>query len=66
MLVASQIRDDGGDDVGGSSLGSRVAIRLHADRHQTENGNQTKGGDTESESQLDKGKGGCGSLFHRL
>jgi hypothetical protein len=37
-------------------LGSRVAIRLHADRHQTEHRNQTKGSYTEGESQLDKRK----------
>jgi hypothetical protein len=38
-------------------LRSRVAICLHANWHQAEDGDQAKGGDTKGESQLDQRKG---------
>jgi hypothetical protein len=46
----SQIGDNGGNDIRAGCLRSRIAIRQRANRHQTENRNQAKGGETESES----------------
>ena len=42
----SQIRDYGGDDAVGGRLRSGIAICLHRDRDETEDGNQTKGSDS--------------------
>jgi hypothetical protein len=52
----AQICDNRSHDVRRAALGSRVTIRLHADRHQTKDANQTKRGDAQGESQFDEGK----------
>ena len=48
--AGADIAHDARQNVSSSSLGSGVAVRLHPDRHQAENGEQAKGGDTQSES----------------
>jgi hypothetical protein len=57
-LAAADIAHDVRQNVSSGSLGSGDAVRLYPDRHQTENGNQTKSGDPQSECQLDKRKRG--------
>src|SRR5207244_322794 len=54
--AGADVADDAGQNVSSSSLGSGVAVRLHPDWHQTENGNQAKAGDTQSESHFNEGK----------
>jgi hypothetical protein len=54
--AGADVAHDARQNVSSSSLGSGVAVRLHPDRDQTEDCNQTKGGDPQCESQLDKGK----------
>jgi len=50
----AQVGDYRSHDVRRCGLRRRVAIRQSGDRQQAEYGNQTKGGDTERESYLDK------------
>jgi hypothetical protein len=52
----AQIRDHRSHDVRRGALRIRVTVCLHAKRHQTEDGKQTKGRDTQGEGQLDKRK----------
>jgi hypothetical protein len=54
----SQVGDHGSHDIRRRGLRSRVTICLHPDRDQADNGDQTKGGDTDSERYLNKGKRG--------
>jgi hypothetical protein len=49
----SQVGDGRSDETSGGHLGSRVAICLNPNWHQTKNGNQTKGSNTNGEGQFD-------------
>ena len=68
FVVGTQIGDNQRDYVSRGGLRGGVAICLQTNRHQTEDGNQAKSGDPQSESHLDKGKcvWAMGEQFHFL
>jgi len=56
LLGRSQVGDGSSHDVGRHGLRRRVTIRLHADWDYADNGDKTKGGDTNSKRYLNQRK----------